>query len=127
MKKKLKIIPFILFTLILVILTSCKPRGEEGELIGISAEISLEQAQAGEVADIAYLGSVSVKLLETDEVIDAKCPKEFLLEVVGAPVFNVDEISGGYVASIEIQLDKPTKVLVDQNSELEWEVVEILK
>jgi hypothetical protein len=127
MKKKLKIIPFILFILILVILTSCKPRGEEGELIGISAEISLEQAQAGEVADIAYLGSVSVKLLETDEVIDAKCPKEFLLEVVGAPVFNVDEISGGYVASIEIQLDKPTKVLVDQNSELEWEVVEILK
>jgi len=117
----------ILTILALILLTACKPDGQEGEMIGIKAQISMEQAQAGNLEDIAYGGSVKIRLLETNAEIYASCPKEFLLEVEGAPAFNVDEISGGFVASIEIQLGKPAKVIVTQSSEGEWEVTKILE
>lgn len=121
---------FLLVFLILLgatVFSACKPGGVEGEMTGISAQIDLDQAQAGELEDIAYSGTVTVELLETGEVVKANCPKEFLMTVEGAPAFNVDEIEGGFIASIEVQLQKPTKVLLVQDEEGTWEVTKILK
>ena len=63
---------------------------------------------------MAYLGNIVVLLQDNEEVI-AKCPEEFLLEITGAPIFNVDQISGGFVASITIQLDERQNVILDRN------------
>jgi len=127
MTNKKVYLSWILLFFTSVLLAACKPSGQEGEMTGIKAQIGMNQAEAGNIEDIAYLGSVQVLLLETNEVITASCPEELLLEVEGAPAFNVDEIEGGFIVSIEIKLDKPAKVLVAQDSEGNWEVTKILE
>ena len=121
---------FLLVILILLaaaLFSACNSGGVEGEIIWISAQIDMNQAQAGELEDIAYLGTVTVKLLDTGEVVKASCPRDFLQVVEGAPAFTVDKIEGGLIASIDIKLQNPAKVLLVQDNEENWEVTEVLK
>ena len=115
-------------TLAVLLLAGCggAPAGQQGEIIGITAQISLAEAQEGEIADMAYVGTIKVLLPDNEEVI-ANCPDEFLSDIIGAPVFNVDQISGGFVATITVILEEHQNVWLVRNKAGEWEVTEVLK
>lgn len=115
-------------TLALLLLTGCGggSAGQEGELIGIGAEIAMEEAQSGEIENIAYTGTV-LAILPDGEEVTANCPENLVSDIKGAPAFNVDEISEGLVAAITVNLEEGQKVLLDQNEVGEWEVTEVLE
>ncbi|MGB3716272.1 MAG: hypothetical protein WA996_17765 [Candidatus Promineifilaceae bacterium] len=102
------------------------PSGQQGEIIGITAQIPFEEAQSGEINNMAYNGTVVV-LLPDDEVVTANCAEEFLPDIASAPVFNVEQVSGGFVATITIKLEEHQNVLLDRNEAGEWEVTEVLE
>jgi hypothetical protein len=115
-------------TLAVLLLAGCSgaPAGQQGEIIGITTQISFEEAQSGEIKNMAYAGTVVVLLPDNEEVI-ANCPEEFLSNIPGVPVFNVDQISGGFVATITVKLEEHQNVLLVRNEADEWEVTKVLK
>jgi len=115
-------------TIILLLLAGCggAPAGQQGEIIGIQAQTSLEEAQSGKIKNMAYVGTIIVLLPDNEEVI-ASCTEEFLPDITGAPVFNVDQISGGFVATITINLEEHQNILLVRNEAGEWEVTEVLE
>jgi len=115
-------------TLVVLLLAGCRgaPVGQQGEIIGIKAQTSLEEAQSGEIKNMAYVGTIVVLLPDDEEVI-ANCPEEFLSDITGAPAFNVDQISGGFVATMTINLKEHQNVLLIRNEAGEWEVTKVLK
>ncbi len=100
--------------------------GERGEITGISAQVSMDEAQSGNIENLAYVGTVVVRLPGVGEV-TAKCSEACVSDLAGAPDFNVDEIRGGFVATITIRLEPPQDALLIQDEAGEWEVIEILE
>jgi hypothetical protein len=100
--------------------------GEQGEITGITAQVSMDEAQSGNIENLAYVGTVVVRLPDVGAV-TAKCSEACVSDIAGAPDFNVDEISGGFVATITITVDPPQDALLVQDETGEWEVIEILE
>jgi len=100
--------------------------GTPGEIVGITAQVSMDEAQSGNIENLAYLGTVVVSVEGVGEV-TAECDKVYVGEIGGAPSFNVDEISGGFVATITISVDPPQAAMVVQDDAGEWVVIEILE
>ena len=100
--------------------------GTPGEIVGITAQVSMDEAQSGNIENLAYLGTVVVRIEGVGEV-TAECDKEYVGEIGGAPSFSVDEISGGIVATITITVDPPQAALLVQDGAGGWEVIEILE
>ncbi len=123
-------LPFVFMSLLAVgLLAGCggNSTGQQGEIVGINAEASFQEAQSGEIENLAYADSIVVKLNE-GETVTASCPEEFLSDIADAPDFNVDQItSGGFIANITIKLEEQQQVLLAQNEEGEWYVKEVLK
>jgi len=115
-------------TLVVLLLAGCDgaPAGQQGEIIGIKARISLEEAISMEIKNMAYVGTIVVLLPDNEEV-SANCTEEFLSDIKGAPVFNVDQISGAFVATITVDLEEHQNVLIVRNEAGEWEVKKVLK
>ena len=114
--------------LVMLVLAACggAGAGQEAEIIGIHLKASLTELQSGQVDEVEYLGRIVVRLAD-DQVVDANCPEEFLSEIEGLPGFNVvDEVSGGFVAEITVNLDEQQGVLVIENDAGEWEVTRVL-
>ena len=100
--------------------------GQEGQIIGITAQVALDEAQSGEIENLAYAGTVAVLLPDVGEVV-ASCTAECLSDIAEAPNFDADEIAGGFVATITINLEKAQDALLVENEAGEWEVTEVLK
>ena len=115
-------------TLAVLLLAGCggAPADQQGEIVGITAKIPFEEAQSGEINNIAYVGTIVV-LLPDNEIVIANCAEEFLSDITGGPVFNVDQISGGFVAEITIKLEDHQNVLLVRNKADEWEITMVLK
>jgi hypothetical protein len=114
--------------LAVLLLAGCgeAPAGQQGEIIGIAAKISLVDAQAGKTENIAYVGTIVVTLPEEGEV-NAICDEEFLPEIKGAPAFSSDQLNVGVVLTIRVNLKKHQNVLLDRNESDEWEVTRVLE
>lgn len=113
----------------LLVVAACGPgidAGEQGEIIGITAQVSLEELQAENLENLVYGGTVVVRLPDVGEV-TAKCGDACVSEIAGAPDFNVDEVSGAFVATITITVEPPQDALVVQDETGEWGVTEILE
>ncbi len=114
------------------ILISCG--GEEltqGEIIGISAKFPLSEAQSdGGIENIAYMGTLSVRLPDGTEV-EATCAEELIAAVEGNPSFTKTEAQmsglGGFIVSGTINLDAGQGVMLAADSLDSWRVVEILQ
>jgi hypothetical protein len=115
-------------TLAVLLLAECRgaPVRQQGEIIGIKAQTSLEEAQSGKIKNMAYVGTIVVLLPDHEEVI-ANCTEELLSDITGGPAFNVDQISGRIVATITINLKEHQNVLLVRNEAGEWEVTKVLK
>ena len=115
-------------TLVLLLLAGYgeAPPGQQGEIIGITAQISLRDAQEGDIKNIAYVGTIVVLLSDSEEVI-AHCNEEFLSDMKGAPAFNVDQVSGAFVVTITINLKEHQNVLLVRDEADEWKVTRVLK
>jgi hypothetical protein len=120
-------IAFVVLAVLTLLLSACGARvkGQRGEIIGVTAQVSLDEASSGKIENMAYAGSL-VLLLDGEEV-TASCPKELLSDVRGCPTFNADQISGGFVASIVVSLKENQEALLVRNESDEWEVIEILE
>lgn len=115
-------------TLAVLLLAGCDgaPAGQQGEIIGITAQISFQETGAKEVKNMAYGGTIVVLFPDNEEV-TANCSEEFLSDITGAPVFNVDRISGAFVTKITVTLEEHQNVLLVRNEDDEWEVTKVLK
>lgn len=100
--------------------------GQEGEIIGITAQVAMEEAQSGNIEHLAYAGTVVVLMPDVGEVV-ANCNAECLSDIAEAPDFNVDEIGGGFVATITINVGQAQDALLVEDEAGEWEVTEVLK
>lgn len=118
----------ITLALAVLLLAGCggASTGQKGEIIGITAQVAFEEAQSGEIENLAYAGTVVALLPDVGEVV-ASCTAECLSDIAEAPDFNVDEIGGGFVATITINLDEAQDALLVENEAGEWEVTEVLK
>ena len=114
------------------ILISCG--GEElteGEIIGISAQIPLSEAQSERgIENMAYMGTLSVRLPDGTEV-EAACDEELIAAVEGSPTMNKTEAEmsdlGGFIASVTVKLEAGQGVMMVADSLDGWRVVEILQ
>lgn len=118
----------ISLTLAVLFLAGCggTSAGQPGEIIGITAQTTLEEAQSGNIEHLAYAGTVVVLMPDNGEV-TAKCTKDHVSSIAGAPDFNVDEVGGGFVVTITITVDPPQDALLVQDEAGEWEVTEVLE
>jgi len=128
------------FTLAVLLLAGCggAPAEQQGEIIGVKAQTSPEEAQSGEINNLTYIGTILVLLPDNEEVI-ANYTEEFLSDITEAPGFNVDQFTfsiddifyksdlEGYVATITIDLKEHQNVLLVRNDAGEWEVTKVLK
>ena len=125
-------------TLALLLLTGCggAPAGQQGEVVGITAQVPFEAVQSGVIRDVSYVGTIQV-LLPEEGVVTANCSDEFLSEITEALVFSDGQftfsisqtvfINGGFVSTININLEEPQNVLLLRNEADKWEVAEVLK
>jgi len=127
-------------TIIVLLLAGCggAPAGQQGEIIGVTAQTSLEEVQSGEINNLTYVGTVVVLLPDNEEVI-ANCTGECLSLITEAPVFNAGQFTysigdivlnaalGYFEATITINLEEHQDVLLVRNEAGEWEVTEVLE
>jgi len=111
--------------------------GQQGEIIGVTAKTSLEEALSGEIKNLEYIGTIEVLLPDAGVVI-ANCNEEFLSDITEATVLNGGQFTftlndtefselGGFFAIITIKLEEHQNVLLVRNEADEWEVSNLIK
>lgn len=124
--------------LAVLVLTGCggAPAGQQGEVIGIAAQVPFEAVQSGVISNVSYVGTIKVRLPD-DGVVTANCSEEFLSDITEALEFSEGQftfsitqtvfINGGFISTININLEEPQNVLLVRNEADKWEVAEVLK
>jgi hypothetical protein len=110
--------------------------GEQGKITGLKAQIPMEEVQSGNLAHLKFIPAVNIQLSD-GELSSAVCSGEMLTEITktavlpsGGITYTIDQIvfspsTGGFVATINIQLEEPLDITLDKNDEDQWEVIEI--
>ena len=94
--------------------------GEEGEIIGVQVEGSMED---GVLQEIFYAGTVTARMSDGREI-TAACNEDLATATLPHLIFS-DDVSGGPVVSVSLAVDPPRRARVVQDNTGEWEVVEI--
>ncbi|MGB2896334.1 MAG: hypothetical protein WBB65_09245 [Anaerolineales bacterium] len=125
-------------TLAVLLLAGCggAPVGQQGEVVGITAQVPFEAVQSGVIRNVSYVGTIKVRLPD-EGVVSANCSEELWSDIQealefseGQFTFSITEtvfISGGFVSTITINLEEPQNVLLVRNEADKWEVAEVLK
>ena len=75
---------FVVFLTAVLCLGCGGQRKVKGEIVGVEARISFEEAQDGSIEDMAYGGALEIMLPDSTEVY-AQCPKNLLASVKDCP------------------------------------------
>lgn len=125
-------------TLAVLLLAGCggAQAGQQGEVIGIAAQVPFEAVQSGVISNVSYVGTIKVRLPD-DGVVTANCSEEFWSDITEALEFSEGQftfsitqtvfINGGFISTININLEEPQNVLLVRNEADKWEVAEVLK
>ena len=120
-----------------ILVTGCSgAAGEQGKIIGLKAQIPMEEVQSGNLTHLNFIPTVNIQLSD-GELSSADCSAEMLAEITKTSIlpsgdisYSIDQIvfspsTGGFIATINIQLEEPLDVALDKNDEDQWELIEI--
>ncbi len=95
--------------------------GEEGEIIGVEVEGSIEN---GVLQEAVYVGTVVVRLSDGREI-TAACDETLFTDSI-SDYFFADDVSGENVVLMSLAVDPSRPATVVQDSAGEWEVTQIM-
>lgn len=109
---------------------------EQGEISGLQAQVPMEEVSAGNLSHLKFLPTMKI-LLSDGEYITVDCSEEMLADITRTAILPAEELTysigqivfspstGGFVASITIQLEEPVEVTLEKIDEDQWEIIEI--